>query len=335
MTSEIWGRTDEGDEVHRIALSAHGLTMHVITWGSVIQDLRLDGVDHPLVLGFPRFEDYPAHSSYFGAIAGRYANRIAGGTFTVEGVTCHTDRNFLGRHTLHGGAKGIGKRVWRIAAQGADFVELTLIDRDGEMGFPGTAHHTCRYTLQKDATLRVDLTSMVDRPCPINLTNHSYFNLDGSPDTRDHQLTIHADIYLPVDDELIPLDAPVSVDGTPFDFRRPRTIRDALTGNRIFDHNFCLANRRRDLTQIATLSSNKSGMQLDVATTEPGLQFYAGHKINTPVPGLSGTAYGAFSGIALEAQLWPDGPNHPDFPATVVHPGETSRQVTTYRFSRK
>jgi aldose 1-epimerase len=304
-------------------------------WGAVLQDLRLDGHDAPLVLGFDSFADYPAHSSYFGAIAGRFANRIAGGRFVIDGQRYQTDLNDHGKNTLHGGKNSIAKRVWSLAGRGADFVTLTLRDPNGEMGFPGNLDIFCTYRLKLPGTLSIELTATCDQPTLCNLTNHSYFNLDdgGRDNILDHRLMIAGAAYLPVDGESIPTGEVRPVDRTAFDFRLARPIRLEEGGSQvIYDHNFCLAAARGPLKQAAWAQGSSSGVEMDMWTTEPGVQFYAGHKVARQVPGLGGRKYGAWAGFCLEAQGWPDSPNRPYFPQSVLWPGDRYTQVTEYRF---
>lgn len=334
---EAFGKTSEGAAVHRFPISAGGLTAYVVTWGAVIQDLRLDGHDAPLVLGFDRFEDYPAHSPYMGAIAGRYANRIANGRFAIDGKRYQADRNFLGRHTLHGGSHGYGTRMWEVLLHGDDFITLALNDPAGTMGFPGTLDATCTYRMKIPGTLSVELTATSDEPTLCNLAHHSYFNLDdgGSGDILDHNLEIAAAAYLPVDDGLIPTGVVQPVDGSAFDFRRARPIRLESEGKQtIYDHNFCLSAARGPLRRAAAARGATSGLGMEVWTTEPGVQFYAGHKAGRSVPGLGGRKYGAYAGFCLEPQVWPDSPNRPYFPQAELWPGDVYRQVTEYRFEK-
>lgn len=335
MDGELFGNTAEGEAVHRYRIAGGGLTATIMEWGAVLQDLRLDGHESPLVLGFANFDDYPASSPYFGAIAGRYANRIANGRFVIDGVHCQADTNFLGRHTLHGGAKGIGKRVWSLAARGHDFITLSLRDPDGAMGFPGNLDIACTYRLKLPGTLSIELTATADQPTLCNLTNHSYFNLDdgGRDDILDHRLTIAGAAYLPVNDELIPTGEVRPVDGTAFDFLLARPIRNVENGEQtIYDHNFCLSSQRGPLKIAAWAQAASSGVEMEMWTTEPGVQFYAGHKVAREAPGLDGRRYGAWAGFCLEAQCWPDSPNRPYFPQAVLWPGDRYRQVTEYRF---
>jgi aldose 1-epimerase len=335
--AELFGRTGDGEPVHRLRIAGGGLQASIITWGAVVQDLRLEGHRPPLVLGFESFDDYPAHSPYFGAIAGRYANRIREGRFAIDGRQYQADTNFLGKHLLHGGSKGIGKRVWSIAEHGADFVTLRLRDRDGEMGFPGNLDITCTYRLAPGGVLSIELSAVTDQPTLCNLAHHSYFNLDdgGSSEVLDHLLQIDAEAYLPVDEELIPTGEIAPVAGTDFDFSEARPIRREAGGRQVeYDHNWCLARSRQPLRRVARLSGSRSGVAMEVCTTEPGVQFYAGHKAARDAAGLDGRQYRAFAGVCLEPQVWPDSPNHPDFPQAVLRPGEVYRQTTQYRFAK-
>lgn len=333
--AEEFGTTADGETVHRHEITGGGLTARILTWGAVVQDLWLAEHDAPLVLGFERFEDYPGHSPFFGAIAGRYANRIAGGRFTIEGQRFQADTNFLGKHTLHGGIKGIGKRVWKLRERGRDFVTLTLTDLDGVMGFPGTVEIVCTYRLKLPGTLSVELSATTDQPTLCNLAHHSYFNLNdgGLNDILGHRLMIPAHAYLPVDEELIPTGVVQPVEGTPFDFLLPRPIGMKVDGTQVlYDHNFCIAAARGPLRQLAWAQGTNSGVEMEVWSSEPGLQFYAGHKVARDRPGLGGRMYAAYAGFAMEPQIWPDSPNRPYFPQALLWPGDRYRQATEYRF---
>lgn len=335
METVRFGRLENGEEVLLATLGGSGLTASVMTYGASIQHLQLKGHPEPLVLGFETLGDYVAHGAYFGAIAGRCANRIANARFLLDGERHGVDANFLGRHTLHGGREGTGQRNWYLADGGKDFVRLELTDPAGWMGFPGTLSIACTYRLKTGGKLVVELTATTDEPTLCNLAHHSYFNLDdgGSGDILDHRLMIPAQAYLPVDEDLIPTGVVMPVDHSSFDFRTPRPIRMETAGGQIgYDHNFCLAAARGPLRQAAWVQGGRSGVELDVWTTEPGLQFYAGANAARPVPGLDGRRYGAHAGLALEPQVWPDSPNRSYFPSAVLRPGETYRQVTEYRF---
>ena len=329
---EPFGMTHDGDAVERATITGGGLTAHILTYGAVLQDLRLEGHDAPLVLGFEELAHYLDHSPYFGATPGRYANRIGGARFRLDGTEHELDANFLERHTLHGGARGIGKRVWTIADAGTSHVDLTLDDPDGAMGFPGNCRHTCCYRVGGDGALTVTLTSRTDAPTMAGLTHHSYFVLDDTGSVLDHALQIEADAYLATDDELIPTER-TGVEGTPFDFRQPTAIGARIEDGFFYDHNWCLSHEATNLRRVATLTSHASGVTMTVETTEPGVQFYAGHKLKVPVPGLGGRSYGPHAGAALECQRWPDAPNRPDFPRARLDPDEELRQVTRYSFA--
>ncbi|MBL8579573.1 MAG: galactose mutarotase [Mesorhizobium sp.] len=333
---EIFGTTADGKPVHRFGITGGGLTAHVMTWGASVQDLRLAGHDAPLVLGFDTFEPYPQYSSYMGAIAGRYANRIANGQFTIDGKTYQADKNFLGKHTLHGGSHSYGKQVWDVASHGVDFVTLSLRDPDGAMGFPGNLDVVCTYRVKAGGVLSVELTATTDKPTLCNLAHHSYFNLDdgGSGDILGHSMVIPAGAYLPVDDELIPTGVVQPVDDTAFDFRKPRAVDLEEEGEQVlYDHNFCLHSDKGPLRQATWVKGATSGVEMEVWSTEPGVQFYAGAKIERPVPGHEGRMYKAYAGLALEPQVWPDSPNRAYFPQALLRPDEVYRQVTEYRFS--
>jgi aldose 1-epimerase len=307
--------------------------MSLLSWGCVIQDLRLSGHQPPLVLGFSEFRHYPAHSRFFGATVGRYANRIAHGRFSIDGVTYQCDLNFLGRHTLHGGSNSLGRRNWRFSELTADKVVLEISDHEGEMGFPGTANIRAVFSLPGEGRLHIRYEATTDAPTLLNLAHHSYFNLAGGGDILDHELEIAADSYLPVDDEAIPLGKPVSVANTAFDFRKMRPIKRIESGGLVqYDHNFCLADRRRNLTPVARLRCPSSCIEMAVSTTEPGVQLYDAATLAVPVPGLTGGLYGSYAGLCMEPQVWPDSPNHADYPQAILRPGEIYEQETEYRF---
>jgi aldose 1-epimerase len=310
-------------------ISGHGLTATFLAMGAILRDLRLDGHDAPLVLGLDDPDHYPEHSSYMGATAGRCANRIGGARFVLDGVEHRVDANVGGRHHLHGGARGIGKRDWEVLEVGPDRIRLGIDLADGEMGYPGAMRVEATYACAPDATLRVDYRATCEAPTVCNLAHHSYWALDDTGDLSRHVLRVAADRYVTVDGELIP-DGVAPVEGTAFDFRAGRR----LPGEGLLDHNLCLSDARGPLREVAWLRSEASGIEMALATTEPGLQVYDGAKLNTPVPGLDGRTYRAHAGVALEPQVWPDAINSPGFPSAVLRPGETYRQTTTFRFSK-
>ncbi len=315
-------------DLNRHVIAGHGLTATFTEWGATLVDLRLDGHAPPLVLGLERLEDYAAgHAQYMGATAGRMANRIGDARFVLDRAEHRTDANFLGKHTLHGGSAGIGKRVWELLDHEGDAIRFGISLAAGEMGFPGRMRIEALFTCALGTQLRVTYRATCDAATLCNLAHHSYWNLDGSADISGHSLTVRADRYVPVNDDLIPTGV-ASVDGTTFDFRAGR----ALPGEGLLDHNLCLSDARGALRDVAVLRAR--GMMMTLATTEPGLQVYDGAKVNTPVPGLDGRTYRAHAGMVLEPQVWPDAPNHDGFPSAVLRPGETYAQTTSFRFSK-
>ena len=325
----------ESASVERFAISGGGLTARIVSQGAAIQDLRLDGHDAPLVLGFADPDAYRENEPYLGAIAGRYANRIRNGRFAIDGESFQVERNFLGKHHLHGGLRGTSARSWVLADRAGDAVTLSLVDEAGAGGFPGRLQASVTYRVGEAGLLRIEVQAETDAPTLCNLTQHSYFNLNdgGWTDVFEHHLQIDANAYLPVDAEMIPTGQVEPVDGLPFDFRIMRPIRTD-GGNGRYDHNFCLSAARQPIRRVAEARGERSGVTMEVWTTEPGLQFYSGEHLKGTAKGLEGRSYPAHSGFCLEAQVWPDSPNRPYFPQAVLRPGELYRQVTEYRFSR-
>jgi len=346
LTKTLLGHLDDGTAIHEAVLrSPAGTEARVMEWGAVLRDLVVplpDGRRQRVVLGFADLADYPRYSPHMGAVAGRFANRIGGGRFVLDGVAYRTPLNQDGRHSLHGGGHGFGKRPWTLVHQDASSATLALVSPDGDAGYPGTLGVFCRYSLVGAATLRIELTATTDAATVVNLAHHSYFKLDDAADILDHSLEVRANLLTPVDADLIPDGTVASVAGTPFDFRKARPIRfDGPDGSRFwYDHNFMLRRDRREqagasgleLAHAATLSSHRSGLSLEVWTTEPALQVYDGFKVDTPVPGLDGLRYGPCAGIALEPQHVPDSPNLPHVPSTVLRPGGVYRQISEFRF---
>ena len=328
--SERFGTMPDGAAVTRVTLQGGGLSANVLTYGAVIQDLRLEGHDAPLVLGFSEFAPYLTHSPYFGAIAGRYANRIRDGHLEIDGQTFQLDTNFLGKHLLHGGSEGVGRKNWQITSVSESSVTLEITVSDGHMGFPGNLASRVTYSLLEGGVLDVAICAETDATTLCNLAHHSYFNLSGQDGISDHELWVDADIYLPVDDELIPTGERALVAGTSFDFRHPKPVSQAHP----VDHNFCISAARGSLRHVARLYGPTSGIALDCLTTEPGLQVYDGARIDIDLPGLQGKPMGRHAGIALEPQIWPDANHHDDFPSALLRPGETYAQHTRYAFSR-
>lgn len=328
MTAQItlFDHLPDGRPVQQIALRGDRLSADLLTMGATIRDLRLDGIDRPLVLGFPTLQPYLAGGLYVGAIVGRFANRIGGARFALDGTEYRVDPNFLGRHLLHGGSDGIHHHLWRIEDLAMDRATLALDLPDGHMGFPGALHIRAEFALPGDA-LTITLRATADAPTPVNLAHHGYFDLDGRGDIRGHILQVDAAQYLPVDGELIPTGEIAPVAGTGFDFRTPRPI-----GTGAYDHNLCLAPSRRGLTRVARLSG-QDGTAMTIATTEPGLQIYDGRHF-ADLPGTGGRIYGPHAGLALETQGWPDAPNHPAFPDSILRPGRFYESRTVYSFGQ-
>ena len=349
VTRAPFGTLPTGEQVHAFTMrNARGIEMRVIDYGGIIVSLRTPdrtGNLADIVLGFDDLEGYVKSSPYFGAIAGRYANRIAKGQFTLDGTTYKLAVN-NGPNALHGGLKGFDKVVWQ-AEPGADSNGVHLVLRytsaDGEEGYPGTLHATVRYTLTDRNELAIEYQATTDKPTPINLTNHSYFNLagEGSGTVLGQVVTIHADRYVPVDSTFIPTGDLASVNGTPFDFRKPTAIGARidqpdlqLKNGHGYDHTFVLNHPQRGaaLVHAAHVVDPASGRTLDVATTEPGVQFYTGNFLDGKVVGKNGHAYPWRGGFCLETHHFPDSPNKPQFPSAILRPGETFHSRTVFTF---
>jgi aldose 1-epimerase len=335
LQREVFGQTREGETVHRVEIRGGGLTAKVMSWGAVIQDLRLDGHDQPLTLGFDDFESYLAYPTYFGATPGRCANRIGGGRFTLDGREYHLECNENGVTHLHGGSDNIAKRNWTIVEHDVDRVVLKIVDPDSRAGYPGNCTIQATYRLHGDGELSVTYESTSDRPTLANVCQHAYFNLDGGPDALGHDIMIAADHYLPTDEKQVPTGEIRSVEGTAFDFREMAPMKRFVGEEQaLYDHNFCLSGERTTKRSVVLARSLRSGVSLEVRTTEPGVQFYAGFKLDVPGPGIGGREYGPFAGFCLETQVWPDAINHEGFPNAVLRPGEVLRQETDYVFTK-
>ncbi|MGH9584493.1 MAG: aldose epimerase family protein, partial [Bryobacteraceae bacterium] len=297
-----------------------------------------------VVLGFDNLHGYLGKNDpFFGATIGRYANRIANGTFTLDGNTYHIPIND-GPNALHGGPLGFDKRIWQgktLKTPDGFAAELTYFSPNGQEGFPGNLHVTVRYTLEKSDALRIDYTATTDQDTVINLTNHSYFNLSGagSPTILKEKVMIDADHYTPINSTLIPTGQIAPVAGTPLDFRQPTAVGARIHDNNQqlkyaggYDFNYVL-NHPGDLSAVAAkVEAPASGRVLEAFTTQPGLQFYSGNQITTPIHGVGGV-YRRYSALTLETQHYPDSPNHPNFPSTVLHPGQPFHSTTIFRFS--
>ena len=342
-----YGTTVDGSAVEEYTLrNGAGMAIKLITFGGILTSISVPdrrGEFANVALGFNRLEKYEAEHPYFGAITGRYANRIAGGRFSLDGIAYELFKHD-GRSALHGGEVGFDKRIWA-ARKIANGVELAYLSRAGEEGYPGNLEVTVRYSLDEDSVLRIDYAAVTDAPTVLNLTNHSYFNLmgEGEGAIDDHILTLNADNYTPTDANQIPTGAIASVAGTPFDFRRPKAIgpgqRSAdpqILMAKGYDHNFVL-NRDGlsdgDLGFAARVYEPRSGRIMEVWTTQPGVQFYAGNMLDSTLVGASGRLYRQSDGLCLETQHFPDSPNQPGFPSTVLRPGERFASTTEYRFA--
>jgi len=323
-----FGCTESGEPVNRISIKNAGMTACILTYGATVQDLRLEGIGHPLVLGSDTIEPYFDQMRYFGATVGRFANRIAEGRFQIGASSFSVPGNWKGSHALHGGAVGTAQKLWTIENILHDRTKLSLILRDGEMGFPGEMLVSVEFLVGNNQTLHMTIDAKSTKPTPCSFTHHGYFNLSGNADISDHELNIHASHYLPVDADLIPTGEIKSVDGTEFDFRKMRCLSEVS-----LDHNFCVSNVKRPLRRVASLRSRSNGLTMAVETTEPGLQVYCGGYIpESGLPGTGGRTYGPFAGLALEPQAWPDAPNNPEFPSAILHPDETYRHELAYCF---
>jgi aldose 1-epimerase len=340
VSRSAFGRLETGEEVALFTLrSGRGMEARVAAYGGVLASLRVpdrDGRMGDVVLGFDTLDGYVADTAFFGALIGRYANRIRGGRFTLDGREHALPVNNGANH-LHGGPGGFHKVLWTAGplAYGEIGVALTHTSPDGDQGYPGTLTARVVYRLTEENELVVEYSATTDAPTPVCLTQHTYFNLTGDPSRpiTGHELMLEADRYTPVDETLIPTGERAEVAGTPFDFRAPTPI-----GARIgevkgggYDHNFVL---RGDggLTLAARVREPSTGRVLEVRTTEPGMQFYSGNYLDGSVRGKGGVAYGHRSGFCLEPQHFPDSPNQPSFPPAILRPGEEYRSRTVYRF---
>lgn len=345
---EPFGRLADGTRVDRWTLANGGTRLKVLSYGGIVQSLELPdrrGRYANVSLGFDNLDDYVALSPYFGALIGRYGNRIAAGRFTLDGRTHQLPLND-GDHSLHGGDKGFDKRVWDVepftSAEGPGLT-LRYVSVDGEMGYPGTLTTRVDYTLTDDGDWRIDYHATASAPTVVNLTSHVYFNLagEGSGDVYDHELRIAASRYTPVDAGLIPTGELAPVARTPFDFRRSKTIgadlrddHEQLLYGKGIDHNLVLDKGiTRAPERVATVREPSSGRTMSIATTEPGLQFYSGNFLDGSFAGTSGRVYRQGDGFCLETQHFPDSPNQPSFPSTVLRPGDTYHSTTVHSFA--
>jgi len=342
ITKKSFGLLDDGTPVEIYTLANGKIEAAIATYGGIVVSLRApdrNGNMDDVVLGYDSLNQYVSNNPYFGALVGRYANRIAHGSFVLEGKTYSVPKND-GDNSLHGGARGFDKAVWK-AKPIKDGIELSYVSRDGEQGYPGTLTATARYTLN-DNELRIEYSATADKPTVVNLTNHSYFNLagQGRGTILQHQLKITASRFTPVDSTLIPTGELRSVEGTAFDFRAPTPIgqridanEDQLHKGKGYDHNWVLDKVPGRLSEAAELYDPGTGRVLHVLTTEPGLQFYTGNFLDGTIIGKQGRRYAWRSGLCLETQHFPDSPNHPNFPSTELKAGKRYHSVTAFKFS--
>ncbi len=335
MSVEVFGEF-EGSPVLGIAIASKaGAQAKIITWGAVLRDLVVPSKNGPqrVTLGLNSLADYVAHSPSFGAVPGRFANRIANGRFTLDGVEHRLEMKPGDKHCLHGGPHGFGRKIWKLGDHDASSATLRLTSPDGDAGFPGVLNAICVYRFLEPATLRVELSATCDRATIVNLTQHAYFNLDGSSDILDHELTLNCDFYTPADAELIPTGQIAAVAGTPYDFRQARSVRSGAGVT--YDTNFVVrAPLGADgLAHVATLRSKANALAMQLHSSEPGVQFYDAAKLSCPVAGLDGARYGAHAGLCLEPQAFPDSPNRRHFSDCVLRPDAEYRHISEFRFN--
>lgn len=347
IDKQPFGTLPDGSAVDRYRLTGNGgIEVEIIPFGGIVTALRVpdrDGKLANVVLGLPRLEDYAVPGRYFGAIVGRYANRIARGRFELDGAEVQLAAN-NGPNALHGGPGGFNQRLWRVDSADSGGLILTYRSPDGEEGYPGMLDVTVTYALAPDNGLRIDYRAQTDRTTVVNLTNHSFFNLagEGSGSIEGHELMLNASRYTPVDQTSIPTGEIAPVAGTPFDFTKPVRIgarlRDGhsqLVTTRGYDHNFVIDRQDGDEpTLAARVVDPVSGRIMEVLTTEPGVQVYTGNYLDGTLVGSGGRIYRQGDALCLETQHFPDSPNRPEFPSTRLDPGEVLRSTTIYRFPK-
>jgi aldose 1-epimerase len=348
VKKEAFGTTPEGKPVDCYTLTnSHGLEVRVINYGGIIASLRVpdrSGKLADVVLGFDNLSGYLDNKPYFGAIIGRYANRIANGKFTLDGREYTLAKN-NGTNSLHGGLKGFNKVIWQaepFSNQQGRGIILAYTSKDGEEGYPGNLQVKVTYTLTERNELVIDYEATTDKATPINLTQHTYFNLagEGNGNVLGHELWLNADRFTPIDQTLIPTGEIQSVKGTPLDFTHPTTIGarikddyDQLVIAHGYDHNFVINRKDDKLELVASVHEPESGRVLEAYTTQPGVQLYSANFLDGTVVGKHGHAYKQREAFCLETQHFPDSPNHPKFPSTILRPGETFHSKTVYKFS--
>ncbi len=347
VTKQDFGKTAQGQPVELYILrNKNGVEAAITNYGGIVVSLKTPdakGLLADVALGFDSLDGYLKEHPYFGAIVGRYGNRIAKGKFTLNGKEYTLARN-NGENSLHGGLQGFDKKVWSARTESADgrqVLTLNYTSKDGEEGYPGKLDVTVVYTLTDDDDLHIDYTAASDQDTVANITNHTYFNLagEGSGDILGHEISINANRFTPVDAGLIPTGELKSVEGTPFDFRNPKPIGKQINDDdeqikrgKGYDHNFVIDHGSNALAPAAKVTDPKSGRVLEVWTTEPGVQFYTGNFLDGTIIGKSGTPYQQRYGFCLETQHFPDSPNQPSFPSTVIKPGTPYKSTTVWKF---
>lgn len=348
VVREVFGTLPDGRPIERISLQgSNGFEARIITFGAALQALMVpdrSGRCDDVVLGHDEFDGYLRNRRFFGATVGRYANRIANARFVLDGNAVQLTAN-NGKHALHGGPDGFDRKLWQIIEieEGAEpCVTLAYVSADGEEGYPARLDVRVTYRLTGPSEVSISFEARADRPTIVNLTNHSFFNLEGAAsgaNILDHRLTVFADRFLAIDPEAIPLTGlPRAVAGTPFDFRTPSTIgarirrdEEQLRNGKGYDHNFCL-DGAGELRLVARLEAPRSGRILELLTDQPGLQVYSGNYLDGSIQGKQGLLYRQSDAVCLEPQVWPDAPNRPDFPSPRLTPGDTYRHRSVYRF---
>lgn len=341
---EPFGKMPDGKPVERFTLTnANGVELKAISYGGIITSLRVPdrtGKLDDIVLGFDTLDGYLKDHPFFGAIIGRYGNRIGKAQFSLDGKVYKLAAN-NGPNHLHGGTKGFDKVLWSIEPIGSNGLAFTRTSPDGEEGYPGNLRMRVTYTLSDKNELIVEYHATTDKATPVNLTQHSYFNLAGqsSGDILGHELMLNADRYTPVDDTLIPTGELAAVAGTPFDFRKPTAIGARINNDnpqlkvgKGYDHNWVLNRKGAGLELAARVHEPKTGRTLEITTTEPGIQFYAGNFLDGTLTGKGGAVYKHRTGFCLETQHYPDSPNQPKFPTTTLKPGAEYRTRTVFTF---
>ncbi len=338
-----FGKTADGTPVEQYTLTNGKVTAKVITYGGIVTDLTVpdrDGKPGDVVLGFDTLDGYLKGHPFFGATVGRYANRIAGGKFTLDGKVYTLAVN-NGPNSLHGGSKGFDKYVWKVEKSSETSLTLSHSSPDGDEGYPGKLDVTVTFTVTKDDALRIDYTAKTNKATPLNLTNHSYFNLDGpaSGAIDDHVLELEADSYTPVDATLIPTGKIAPVRGTPLDFTKPTAIGSRYAELKAeppgYDHNFVLRGHGELTALAARVVGPKSRRVMEVYTTEPGVQLYTSNFMDGTIKGKGGVTYKQHGAFCLETQHYPDSPNQTEFPTTILKPGQTFKSTTIYKFATK